>query len=163
MKNSKFIVLGGILAVFSVLFQIMPVLFSELFAFVTIFSALPIYIISRKNPTAGLSSFITAGLLTFLISPHEGIFFIMTNGIIGLCLGLCKYNSISAIITVLINSFIITMTLNILIIFLGINVFGVGIPFSFWLQSALIIVFSIIYSFLYMRFAEFVYGRVSYL
>jgi phage shock protein PspC (stress-responsive transcriptional regulator) len=161
MKNSKIIALGGVLAGFSVLFQIVPVIFTELFTIVTIFSALSIYIACMLHPSVGLCSAAAAAVITLIISPHEGMFFICTNGITGLCLGLCSYYSISPTISILINSFALTTTLNILTVVFDINVFGVGIPLTFWLQTVCIFTFCTIYSFGYMHLAKFIYKRIS--
>jgi hypothetical protein len=161
MKTTKLIAIGGIMAVFSAFFQIIPVIFSELFTIATIFSTLPVYIVSRISPKTGVSTFAAASLLIFALSPHESLFFIFTNGIMGLCLGLCRYYSLTRIISVIVNSLALLITLNILITVFGINAFGTDIPLSFWVLSAAIFIFSLLYSLLYLLFAEFIYVRVK--
>ena len=73
--KTKTIVIGALFAVITALFQVIPVLFSEVFIFLTIFSAVPIFIVSRINPKAGFLSYIVASILIMLISTNEGLFF----------------------------------------------------------------------------------------
>lgn len=81
--NTKTIVIGALLAVIAALFQLIPILFSETFIFLTIFSTVPIYIVSRINPKAGILSYFVASLIIMFLSVHEGLFFYVLTGLLG--------------------------------------------------------------------------------
>ena len=128
MSNTKIIVIGALFAVMAALFQLIPILLSEVFVFLTIFSAVPIYIVSRISPKAGVSSYFVASMLVMLLSVHEGIFFLCTNGVIGITLGICSYYTEMKAITWLSSSLMLTTTLSIMNYVIGIPVFGGKIP-----------------------------------
>lgn len=91
MNRTKLITTGGLLICLTVLFQIIPVILSELFVFATMVSALPIYIISRINPQTGVIAYSAAAVLIFSVSTHEALFFLCTNGPVGLSLGIFNH------------------------------------------------------------------------
>lgn len=143
----------------AVLFQTVPAFFSEMFAVLTVFSALPLYFMCRLDSLAGINTFIAAAILIFIISPHEGILFIFTNGILGLSLGLCKKNIKDSFLTIIISSFILTASLCILSIPLGINVFFVHMPYGSFLQAITISIFCVIYCAIYSKLASYLFHR----
>lgn len=161
MKNLRLLILGGILAGFAVIFQIIPVIFTEVLVILTIFSALPIYIISRANPKYGFISYIVSGLMILLFSYHESMIFVFTNGIVGLALGTCSYytNRISSIS--LISSLLLTLSLIILNYIVGIPVFGGKIPGNMAIQFIIIILFSLLYCTIYLYFSKFMFKKLN--
>ncbi len=159
--KTKLIVLGGILSLVAVLFQSIPIFFSEIFIFATILSAIPIYIATRVDIKVGTLSYFVAGIIIMLLSIHEGTFFFCTNGILGLSLGiLSNYVNKKTFISMF-SGASLTVGLSILNFFIGIPVFGTEIPGSILIQLLIIFCFSSIYSFVYGFFADFIYKKVK--
>ena len=158
MINTRTIIIGSLFAVIAALFQLIPTFFSEIFVFITIFSAVPIYIVSRINPKAGVLSYIVSSMIIMILSVHEGLFFLCTNGIVGISLGICSYYIRSKAITWFLSSFILTITLSIMNYGIGIPVFGGDIPGVMINQIAIIFFFSIIYNILYFYFSSFIFN-----
>lgn len=66
MNKTKILVTGGLLACLAALFQIVPAALSEAFVILTLFSALPIYLICRMNIRIGLAACIASFILISL-------------------------------------------------------------------------------------------------
>jgi hypothetical protein len=158
MFNTKLVVIGALFAAISALFQLIPALFSEAFVFLTIFSALPIYIVSRISPKAGILSYFVASMLIMLLSVHEGIFFLCTNGIVGISLGICSYYKEMKFSTWFLCSFMLTITLSIMNYGIGIPVFGTSMPGGMIIQIVTIFLFSIIYNIFYYYFSNYIFN-----
>jgi hypothetical protein len=161
MFNTKTVVIGGIFAAIAALFQLIPILLSEVFVFLTIFSAVPIYIVSRINPKAGVVSYFVASMLVMLLSIHEGLFFLCTNGIIGISLGICSYYTEMKVITWFLSSLMLTTTLSIMNYGIGIPVFGSNIPGGIIIQIVIIFLFSIIYNIYYYYFSSYIFNLLK--
>ncbi|MFL0245452.1 hypothetical protein [Candidatus Clostridium stratigraminis] len=161
MSNTKTVVVGALFAVLAALFQVIPVFLSELFVILTILSAVPIYIVSRLNPQVGLLSYFTASLLIMLISTHEGIFFLCTNGIIGISLGACSYYTKKKTIIWLISSVVLTITLSFMNYIIGISIFGINIPGGIIIQLAILFIFSVVYNIFYYSFSNFIFKLIK--
>ena len=155
--KTKTLVIGALLAVIAAFFQVMPVLFSEVFIFVTIFSAVPIYIVSRINPKAGVLSYFVAGMLVMLISTHEALFFLCTNGIIGTSLGVCRYYTNRKTTIFIISSLALTITLSIMNYGIGIPVFSTKIPGGIMIQLFIIFLISSVYNIIYYYFSDSIF------
>jgi len=161
MSNTKTIVIGALLAAIAALFQSMPILLSEAFVFLTIFSAVPIYIVSRINPKAGVLSYFVASMLVMLLSVHEGLFFLCTNGIVGISLGICSYYKKMKAITWVLSALVLTVTLSIMNYGIGIPVFGTNIPGVVIIQIAIIFLFSISYNIFYYYFSNYIFNKLK--
>lgn len=161
LNKTRIIVLGALLAAIAALFQLMPYFFSEMLVLLTIFSGLPIYIISRINPKVGVLSYIVASAIIMFFTVHEGLFFLCTNGIIGLSLGICNYYTKRKSIIWIISSFILTLTLSIMNYGIGIPVFGGKIPGNMIIQLAILLCFSVIYNIVYYYFLNFIFKRLN--
>jgi len=161
MINTKTIVIGALFAAIAALLQLTPVFLSEMVLFLTIFSAVPIYIVSRINPKAVVLSYFVASMIVMLLSVHEGLFFLCTNGIIGLSLGICSYYTKMKGITWLISSLILTITLSILNYGIGIPVFGSTIPGIMIIQIGILFYFSFIYNIFCYYFSSFIYDLLN--
>ena len=159
--NTKTIVIGALFAVIAALFQLIPTLLSETFIFLTIFSAVPIYIVSRVNPKAGILSYFVASMIIMILSVHEGLFFLCTNGIVGISLGICSFYKKSKTITWVLSSLMLTITLSIMNYGIGIPVFGSKIPGSLAIQIAIIFAVSTIYNIFYYYFSSFIFKLVE--
>lgn len=160
MIKTKYIVVAALMAAIAAIFQCLPVLFSEIVIFMTILSALPIYTASRMKPVSGILAYLVAAFLIFLLSTHEGLFFLCTNGIIGLSLGICRFYKQKKLIILLISSFSLLISLSIMNYIVGIPIFGVAIPGKFVIQLLLIALFSAVYNFFYLLVADFLYNRL---
>jgi hypothetical protein len=162
MNHTRLIVIGAFMATIAAMFQMLPVLLSEVFVLLTIVSAIPIYIAARLKPFSGILSYIVAFALIFLFSTHQSFFFLCTNGIAGLSLGLCRYYKLKRLIIILISSFSMTITLCIMNYGIGIPVFGAAIPGILIIQVLLIFLFTVLYNFLYLIIADAVYKRLRF-
>lgn len=161
MNKTKIIVIGALMAAIAVIFQTLPILLSEVFIFLTVLSAVPIYIASRVKPVAGVLSFLVAAILMIFISTHEALFFICTNGIVGMSLGICRYIKLKKAIILLICPLALTISLSIMNYGIGIPVFGSKIPGAFLVQLLILFLFSLVYILIYLLFADFLYKRLE--
>ena len=141
MVNTKTLVIGALFAIMAALFQALPIIFSEVFVFLTIFSAIPIYVVARISPKAGVLSYVVAAMLLMIISTHEGLFFLCTNGIIGCSLGISRYYTNKKAIIWVCSSIALTMTLSIMNYGIGIPVFGTKIPGLLYFQLFILFLF----------------------
>lgn len=161
MSRTKTIVIGALMAAIAAVFQSLPVLFSEVFILLTIISAIPIYISSRINPLSGILSYIVAGTLIFFISTHEGLFFLCTNGIVGLALGLCRYYKLKMFLTIIVSMVIMTVALSIMNYGIGIPIFGAALPGPLMIQLLILLAFSAVYCFIYLMVSDAIYKRIK--
>lgn len=161
MMRTKTIVIGSLLASIAALFQLMPVFYSEVFLFLTIFSAVPIYLVARISPKAGLLSYIVAAMLVMIFSMHEGLFFLFTNGIVGLSLGICSFYTEKRRFICTLSSIILTIALVIINYGIGIPIFGSKIPGIMVVQIAIIFLVSTIYIISYYYFSSFIYRFIK--
>ena len=111
MSQVKLIVLGSLFTSLAVIFQLVPVFFSEAFILVTILGAFPIYLTAKLDPKTGVIAYITAAILITFFSSHEGLFFMCTNGIVGLSLGISHYYTNKKIIIISISAISLTFAL----------------------------------------------------
>lgn len=161
MHETKKIVLGGLLACAAAVFQTLPVFLSEAFVILTLFSALPIYIICRINPKIGTTSAIASFLLISLFTTHEALFFIFTNATIGVSLGICSHFSCNKKFIVFISSIALSCTLCIMNFIIGIPIFGAPLPGVFLIQLLIIAVFCLVYNLIYLYFCNFIFKKLS--
>lgn len=158
--KTKYLVLGGLLAIISVIFQCIPTFLSEAFIFLTVFSTVPIYIISKKQPIIGILSYIIAFILISFISSHENIMFIFTNGLVGISLGISDYYTSRILFICSISAILLTTSIFIVNFVIGINLLGFSINTSY-LSILLIFLASFIYSFVFLYVCRFFYKRIK--
>lgn len=96
-----------------------------------------------------------------LISVHEALFFICTNGPVGLSLGLCNHYTDRKIIISLISGIILTLTLSIMNFIIGIPVFGISLSSNFLVQFSFILVFSLTYTSIYLQIANTIFNIIE--
>ncbi|MBW4828312.1 MAG: hypothetical protein KZY61_03435 [Clostridiaceae bacterium] len=159
--DTKLIILGSFMAIIAFIFQVIPVLFSEVFVFVTVLSGIPIYISARKKPVIGFLTYIVADVLVALLSVHEGFFFFFTNGIVGLSLGISNFYIKKSIINGIIGGIILTISLSIMTFIFGINIFGKELSFHILIQLIILAIFSLFYCLIYDRFSDFVFNKIN--
>lgn len=157
MKSARLLALGGIFSGFSVIFQCIPALFSEIFAPLAMLSSIPIYIMSRISPKAGLTTYLTSAALILTISFHEGIFFLFTTGLIGLLLGITHKTAQRKDIAVILTSIALTISLCFITFGIGIPVFGFSLDIGFKAQIAVLFGFSLIYNTVFIIAAGQIY------
>ena len=158
--DTRHIAIGGLLALFAWLFQLSPVVFSEIFIFITILSSIPVYIGSRIQPKIGVMIYVIAGFLISMLSPHEGTFFFFTNGIVGLSLGIAEYYIENKFYIGLISGSFLTISLGIMTYLLDILVFGTNIPGNISVQLIIMFGFSSLYCSIFNIILDFIYKRV---
>lgn len=161
MINTKIIVLGALCAALAAIFQLIPFFLTEILIFLTIFSSLPIYIVSRINPKVGVLTYIVASFIIMILSIHEGLFFLCTNGIIGISLGICQHYKTIKSITWLICSIVLTITLSIMNYGIGVPVFGSELPGTIIIQLGIIFLVSIFYNIFYYYFSTLNYNYLK--
>ncbi|MBH1941860.1 hypothetical protein I5677_13235 [Mobilitalea sibirica] len=159
MNRTKMIVFGALMAALAAIIQSLPALLTEAVIFITIFSSIPIYIIARIKPTVGVLSYLVAAFLVMLISLHEALFFLFSNGVVGLSLGSCSYFMIRKLLLAVLSALMLTLSLCIINYGIGIMVFGSELPGALIVQIIIIFVFSCIYVSVYHIFADFIYRR----
>lgn len=157
MINTRTIMIGALFAAIAALFQLVPVLFSELFLFFTVFSVVPIYIVSRISPKAGIASYLAASTIIIFLSIHEGLFFLCINGIVGMSLGICGHYTRKKIIIWTLSSIVLTITLSIINYGVAIPILGMQIPGKITVQILIIFLISIAYNVLQDYFSDFIY------
>lgn len=161
MNRTKLIVLGAFFVSLSVVFQLIPVMFSEIFVLATMLSALPIYMIAKMNPKIGVAGYITAATLISLFSVHEGMFFMCTNGAVGLALGATHYYTNKKTIIFLISTVALTIALSTMTFIVGIPVFGFAMQINFYIQIGILLIFSLIYSIFYFYISDFIFKTIN--
>lgn len=150
----RHITLGGFLVGISIVFQLIPVVFGEAFILATILSAFPIFILAKINPRTGFIGFVVAGILVLSFDSHEGLFFLFTNGPVGLSLGTLSYYSKVRRCIFIGAGLILAFTLSIMNFILGIPILFISIPGTLLIQVSILIIFSIFYCFMYLYIAD---------
>ncbi|HWT74425.1 MAG TPA: hypothetical protein VN258_06865 [Mobilitalea sp.] len=162
MSRTRMMIIAALMAAIAAIFQLLPVLLSEFAVLLTIASALPIYCSSRIKPLAGILSYLVAAFLIMLFSTHEGLFFLCSNGMIGLSLGVCRYYKQKKLNILLISSFCTTLSLSIMNYGIGIPVFGTSLPGNLVMQLSIIYTFLLVYNFIYLLMADSIYKRLEH-
>ncbi len=86
----KRLALSSLLTACVLIIEILVIYSGEMAVGLTVISAIPIYIIAYMDAKYALLSYFCVAILLFILSPHQFLFFICTNGIIGLSLGICS-------------------------------------------------------------------------
>jgi len=129
---------------------LIPVVFGEIFVLATMLSALPIFILARINPRADFIGLTIAGTLILSFNIHEGLFFLFTNGPVGLSLGILSFYTKFMKLIPLVAGLILTSTLSIMNFVIGTPVFVVSIPGNYIVQISILILFYILYCSIYL-------------
>lgn len=153
MFNKRILLLCIGLALLAASLQTVPIIFGTAFAFTVLLNGIPVYMATRLNYALGILVYIlTAALLAFYNS-FEALFFICTNGIIGLSLGIIKdcFRSIYPVPA-------LSALLNISILFIVNYRFGISIFSSFLINAPILQVLMLflpmyIYFLLYLKLA----------
>ncbi len=118
----------------------------EVLVVLTVVSSLPLYLIGRENTLLAVISYICVGLMLFQINPHQCLFFVATNGLLGLALGICDKKTKHGTVCILIS---------------GLALFGGCVALAFvlgllihWWILALLLPFSFLYASIYRLLAS---------
>ncbi len=152
---------GGLFIAIAVMCQTCPAVFSEAFVLVSLLSALPVYVASRLVPKLGVMVFLGTAMVTFFISFHEGLFFVLTNGPFGLILGIvhgCLKKYLVAWIT---SGGALAGTMLILDNVFKVQVFGYPLGLDLFSKFVFFLGFALIYSNLYLRGADLLYRKLE--
>lgn len=161
MCKTRALALGGFMTCIAALLQCLPVFLTEALVILTMLSALPIYIITRVDPKTGIGALAASFILISLFSTHEALFFVFTNGPIGVVLGTLICLKKRKLFVILVSSLVMSFTLSIMNFVIGIPIFGSPIPGNLIIQIVILIVFSIVYSTLYLYLCEIVFNKIN--
>lgn len=161
MYKTRLLVLGALMACISALFQLAPAFLSEAFIMLTIFSAIPIYLVSRMNPKIGIITGIITFILIGFFSMHEALFFIFTNGTVGVSLGCFTHFTSKKAVFLPLSALVSTAALSMLNYVIGIPIFGVPIPGTFIVQILILLAFALVYCLIFTLFCEYVYRKLG--
>jgi hypothetical protein len=88
--NKRILFFCTVLALLAAALQAVPLIFGAAFAFASLLNGFPIYLAARLSYIPGILVYLSAAALLAFLNPFEALFFICTNGIIGLSLGIIK-------------------------------------------------------------------------
>lgn len=150
----------GMLTSLIIALEVVASQFGEALVIITVFSALPVFILTKKNIKWGLLSYSVVTVLLSIINFHQMLFFIFTNGLIGICLGVSCNLKIKKCCAPVIAAVFTTGGMNILSIILGINFFNFFGSYIL-LNELIICILLVIYCSLYLWGADKIYKHIE--
>ncbi|HOM42764.1 MAG TPA: hypothetical protein PLG67_03170 [Bacillota bacterium] len=90
MFNKRILFFCTGLALLAAALQAVPPILGAAFGFAALLNGFPIYLAARLSYILGILVYLSAAALLAFYNPCEALFFICTNGIIGLSLGIIK-------------------------------------------------------------------------
>lgn len=126
----------------------------------SILSIIPIYIITRKNPSIGLISYLVSFLSIGIINSYDNsMIFLLFYGLLGIFLGLFSHYRKNNIITSLITGVILYISIN------GYNYINTSYNMynfneRYILTQLIILIFSIFFSLLILSICEYLYNKI---
>lgn len=124
MLNRRVTISCIILTLLAAALQSAPGILGDTFSFVVILSGLPVYIAARFNWAYGTAVYLAAAGILVSMNTYEALFFICTNGFIGLSLGILKYHFKRNYTVSAISALITGVILFIINYFFEISIFG---------------------------------------
>lgn len=161
MDRTKMIVIGVLMAAVATIIQSIPVFLSESFALLTLFSAIPVYTAARINPLAGVIAYAATAVLVLFASGQEALFFLFTNGVVGISQGTLSYLKLNKIPALVVSSAALTVTTTIMNLGIGMPVMGVELPGTKIVQIVMILVISAVYNFGFQAAGDVVYKNLE--
>ena len=158
--TAKGLTLGAVLTAITIVIEVTAVYGGEALIFITILSTLPVYTACRIHPAAGGISYAAVTILLLFISPHQCAFFALTNGLLGLSLGITNHY-FKKIISIGISATILAGGLALLLFAFSIPVLMLPLPKDVWLSIVILLGFSLIYASLYQLLAAYLYKRIG--
>ncbi len=155
MLNKRVLIFCIILAVLAAALQAVPRILGSAFMFTVILGGFPIYIAARLNWACGVAVYLAAAYISSIMSLGEAIFFICTNGIIGLSLGIMKSHFKSIYFAPAPSALMVILMLFTVNHLFGISIFGYS-AFKAPLQQAFTLFPPLyIYCLIYLRLAAY--------
>jgi len=155
----KNIVLSIVLMLISILIHFTHIVVDNFPLYMTLFSIIPIYIISRNDPSIGILAYICAFMIIFLLDYYEGLIFILLNGLLGIFLGMLSHYINKKLLISVITSIILFISINgIMIITNYTNIYIQGLNVLLFQFSVFII--SIIISMTSLIICDYIYNKV---
>ena len=148
--------LSCILTSLIIVIEILASATGEALSLITIVSTLFIYIICRKSMYLGTASYISVGLMLFLLNPHKMIVFIFINGLLGITLGFYGKKVKAPAISLIISGLMLTAGIITAFSIIGIFTFK-------WYFIASIFLFSCAYAAIYLFIAGKAYNKIMIL
>jgi len=125
----------------------------KFFAFIVFLSGLPIYTAARFNFIYGAAVYLAAAAILSYLNTGDALFFICTNGLIGLSLGILKYHFRSNYIIPAFSALIVNIMLFIVNYFFKINIISNLIFKTPFAQALALLPLLYIYCLVYLRLA----------
>ncbi|KUO72629.1 MAG: hypothetical protein APF77_07255 [Clostridia bacterium BRH_c25] len=153
--NRRVLFLCILLAFSAAALQAVPGILGNTFAFTVILGGLPVYIAARLSCTSGIAVFFTASALSAYMDISEALFFICTNGIIGLSLGLAKGRFKNIYTVPFPSALLVVVMLSAVNYLFGIRIFGNSALKSLIPQAITLLPPLYIYCFIYLKLSMF--------
>jgi hypothetical protein len=153
--NKRVSVFCIILIVLITVFQSAPRILGESFALAVYLCGLPVYIATRFNCIYGTAVYLAAAAILLYLNTGEALFFICTNGFIGLSLGILKYHFKSNYIIPAFSALLVNIVLFIVNYFFKINIFSNFTYKTPVTQALALFPFLYIYCLVYLRLSMF--------
>ena len=155
----KNIALSIVLMLISILIHFIHIIVDSLPIYITLFSIIPIYIISRNNPSIGILAYICSFIIIFLFDYYEGLIFILLNGLLGIFLGMLSHYINKKLLISIITSVVLFISINgIMIITNYTNIYIQSL--NILLLQFSIFIISIIISLTSLIICDYIYNKV---
>ncbi|HYF74959.1 MAG TPA: hypothetical protein VD757_00110, partial [Candidatus Nitrosocosmicus sp.] len=155
MINKRLLVLCVILTVLAATLQALPRLLGDAFAFAAVLGGFPIYAAAHLHWAWGIAVYLAAAYLSSIVNMGEAMFFICSNGIIGLSLGISANRLKNTYIRPVPSVLAVIAMLSAVNSLFGINIFGYS-PLRTPLQQVLILFLPLyIYCLIFLKLAIF--------
>ncbi len=153
MSDKRVLIFCFTLAASAAVLQNIPHMFGHALDFVAISAGFPVYSAARFNWVFGVAVYIAAAALSAALNTGEAVFFICTNGIIGLSLGIMK-DRLKNINFVPVPSAILVIIMLFIVNYLfGISIFGYSSLNAPILQALTLFLPLYIYCYIYLKLA----------
>lgn len=106
--KTRILTASALMTAITLVLETTAALCGEPMVIITVLSALPIYISTRLSIKGGIISYFTTALLLGFLSPHQMVFFVFTNGLIGISLGICHCKQLRQITALIIPAILMT-------------------------------------------------------
>ena len=158
MLNKRVLISCLILAVSAAALQTIPRILGPAFVFTGILSGFLVYFAAQLNWFLGFAVYLTASALSASMDMGEAVFFICTNGIIGLSLGIIKDRFKNIYLVPVLSALLVTVMLCIVNYLFGINSFGYSAPKALIPQALTLFLPLYIYCFICLKLAMSAYN-----
>lgn len=140
----KYIIMSIFTILIGFIINFIPVTFIKIPVIVTIINIIPIYIITRGNPSSGLITYIGLFLLTILVSYEIALIFLFINGLIGLFIGMFSHYTENKYAISLLSGLFLTVGINAICFILQTNMLEINHSVNFILNIIVIYILSVI-------------------